>query len=210
MDLSTLMNAMLSSEGINGISKTTNVSADDVSSILEQALPQLLQGANKQATSKDTAAGFVEALTSHAQDDTTDISKFLQGVDLEDGAKIVQHLMGANATQSVAKASGVNQSAAGNVMSAAAPLLMSLLGQQTTGKAAKKDTTENLVSAMLSNVDTSKIAKTALKAAAAGLAASAVKKAVSGNNKTSKKDGIDLSDGIDAGDVLKIVGKLMK
>lgn len=207
MDITTLMNAMLSNEGITGISQAANVPTNDVASILEQALPQLLQGANKQAASKDTAASFVEALTSHAQDDTTDISKFLQGVDLADGAKIVQHLMGANASQSVAQASGVKKADANNVMSAAAPLLMSLLGQQTTGKAAKKQETTSLVSSMLSNVDMSKIAKAALAAAAAG----AVKKAVSGNKKTSKKkDDIDLSDGLDVKDVVKLVGKIMK
>ena len=210
MDLTSLMSSMLSSEGISGISQAANVSSKDVSSILEQALPQLLQGANKQANNTNTAASFVEALTSHAQDDTTDIAKFLQGVDLNDGAKIVQHLMGANAGASIAQASGVKKEDANNVMSAAAPLLMSLLGQQTTGKAAKKDTTTNLVTSMLSGVDTSKIAKTALKAAAAGLAVGAVKKTVSGNKKTSKKDDVDLSDGLDVGDVVKLVGKFMK
>lgn len=209
MDITTLMNAMLSSEGITGISQATQVPTNDVSSILEQALPMLLQGANQQATSKDTAAGFVEALTDHAQDDTTDIAKFLQGVDLEDGAKIVKHLMGANAPASVAKTTGVKKAQANDVMSAAAPLLMSLLGQQTTGKAAKKAQTTDLVSSMLSNVDMSKIAKAALTAAAAG----AVKKAVTGGSKkttSKKKNDIDLSDGLDAGEVIKIVGKLMK
>ena len=210
MDLTSLMGSILSNEGINGISQAANVSSKDVSSILEQALPQLLQGANNQANSAATSASFVEALTNHAKKDTTNMAQFFNGVDLNDGAKIVQHLMGANAGASVAQAAGVKKEDANNVMSAAAPLLMSLLGQQTTGTAAKKDTTTNLVTSMLSNVDMSKIAKTALKAAAAGVAVKTVKKAVSGNKKTSKKNGVDLSDGLDVSDVVNLVGKIVK
>ena len=133
MDLMSIMGALMGSPSTSGISQATGASTNDVTSILASALPSLLSGANRQATQTSTATSFAKALSSHAQDDTSNLAAFYNNVDLNDGAKIIQHLFGNQTnsiTRSVASQAGVTQKQALSVLSAAAPLLMSLLGKQ--------------------------------------------------------------------------------
>ena len=208
MDLSSLMNVFLSQQSQQGISSATGSSSADVTSILANALPSLLAGANKQSQQTSTATSFAKALASHAQDDTSNLASFYNNVDLNDGAKIIQHLFGNQTnsiTKSVASQAGVTQKQATSVLSAAAPLLLSLLGQQTTAQTktattqkAKTAQTTNLMSSLLSNVDVGSLIGTMLGSGS------------SSKKSTSKKSGVDLSDGLDIGDVVGIVGKLIK
>ena len=133
MDLASMLKTMLSSDSIAQMSEKTGTSTDEVKSVLLSALPAMLSGAQGQAGNRDTVAGFAGALDSHAQDDTSDIPAFLSHVDLKDGDKIVGHLLGGDkdtATKAAAKKAGLSTAATGNILGAAAPLLMSLLGQQ--------------------------------------------------------------------------------
>ena len=133
MDLNALLSTMLSEESIEGLGMKAESSPEEVRGVLGSALPLLLSGANSQATNQATASGFVNALQQHSQDDASNVSSFLGNVDLGDGAKIIAHLLGANTatqTQAVAQQTGVSQAQTGNILSAAAPLLLTLLGQQ--------------------------------------------------------------------------------
>ena len=207
MDLSSLMNVFLSTQSQQGISSATGSSSADVTSILANALPSLLAGANKQSQQTSTATSFAKALASHAQDDTSNLASFYNNVDLNDGAKIIQHLFGNQTnsiTKNVAAQAGVTQKQATSVLSAAAPLLLSLLGQQTTAQTktattqkAKTAQTTDLMSSLLSNVDVGSLIGTMLGSG-------------SSSKKSTKKGGVDLSDGLDIGDVVGIVGKLIK
>ena len=135
MDLTSLMKTMLSSDSIAQMSKKTGTSTDEVKSVLLSALPAMLSGVQGQANNQDTVAGFAGALDSHAKDDTSDISAFLSNVDIKDGEKIVGHLLGgdkAATTKAAATKAGLSNAATGKILGAAAPLLMSLLGQQFT------------------------------------------------------------------------------
>ncbi len=135
MDLTSMMQTMLSSESIAQMSEKTGTSTDEVKSVLLSALPAMLNGVQGQANNKDTVAGFAGALDSHAQDDTSDITAFLSNVDIQDGEKIVGHLLGNDAaatTKAAAEKAGLSTASTGSVLGAAAPLLMSLLGQQAT------------------------------------------------------------------------------
>ncbi|MBQ5490713.1 MAG: DUF937 domain-containing protein [Treponema sp.] len=135
MDASSILTTLLSSKSITGISKATDTSSADVSNILAAAVPALLQGAQKQTSGKD-AAGFTQALAEHAADSTSNITSFLKNVDLDDGSKILGHLLTASATKAIAKESKTSESTTKSVLSAVAPLFMSLLGQQTSGSSA--------------------------------------------------------------------------
>ena len=134
MDISALMSTMLGSDALGGIGQLSGVSDDKVKDVLGSALPALLSGAQSQADDAATAEGFVGALGDHAKADTGNIASFLSGVDLEDGGKIIGHLLGGKAdsvTADAAEKAGVSAAQSGSVLAAAAPLLMSLLGQQT-------------------------------------------------------------------------------
>lgn len=161
MDISALLSTMVSSDSIGNISKVTGAKKADVQSVLSAALPLLIEGAGKQAEGKDTVEGFTGALEQHAQNDTSDIKAFMKGVDLEDGAKIVAHLLGKkneSAQKSISKDSGVSGNQVGSIMAAAAPLLMSLLGQQSSSSSTETtqsaaNPTAGLIGALLKNVD---------------------------------------------------------
>ena len=207
MDLMSIMGALMGSPSTSGISQATGASTNDVTSILASALPSLLSGANRQATQTSTATSFAKALSSHAQDDTSNLAAFYNNVDLNDGAKIIQHLFGNQTnsiTKSVASQAGVTQKQALSVLSAAAPLLMSLIGKQTTAQTKTAQTT-SLMSSLLSNVDLGSLAGSLLSGAISTNTAKTT------TRSTAKKSGgVDLSDGLDAGDVIGILGNLIK
>ena len=130
MDLTSLLSTMLSVDSVGSISQTAGVSIGEAQSVLGSALPSLLNGALEQSKGDDTAAGFDNALAQHAADDTSNVASFFSKVDLTDGSKIISHLLGGDgqAVSSISMKAGVSQKGTANILSAAAPLLMSLLG----------------------------------------------------------------------------------
>ena len=133
MDMNALLGAMLSGDSVQSLSQASGASTKDVQSVLSAALPSLLQGALGQAQNEQTATGFAQALDNHAQSDTSNLGSFLSGLDLQDGGKILMHLLGANTNQTaqnVSAASGVSAKQTAKILAMAAPLLMSLLGKQ--------------------------------------------------------------------------------
>lgn len=156
MDLSKIAGALLSSDSISGLSNLTGTSNSDIKNVLSSALPSLLSGATEQAKNESTAEGFANALAQHAKDDTSNLASFLGNVDLADGAKIISHLLGSGkdaAVKKAAKASGVSESKTSDILSAIAPMLLSLLGQQADEDDDKESGVGNLVGALLDNVD---------------------------------------------------------
>ncbi len=241
MDLSSIMTTLLSSDSVSGLSKKTGASKNEVTNVLTSALPMLLQGARSQADDEETAAGFEKALEDHSKDDTSNLLSFMNGVDLEDGAKIIGHLLGGNAsstTKKVSKSSGASTDSTAQIMSAAAPLLMSLLGQSSKSETKKKssgtgDLMGQLVSTALSNVDvgslltglltdkkTTKKKTTAKKTTSAAKKTTAAKKSTTAKKTTAAKKTTTAkksttkkkaaSDGLDLGDVAGLLTKLLQ
>ena len=155
MDMTSLITTLLSSDSVSGVGKAANADKGNVQSVLNAALPLLLNGAKAQSEDKSTAESFANALLSHGQKDTSNVASFLKNVDLDDGAKIIGHLLGnGDSVKTIAKESGVSSKETSNILSAAAPLLMSLLGQGTSTK--KNNNTAaalSIASAVLQNVD---------------------------------------------------------
>ena len=134
MDLNSLMGTLLSGDSIANISQISGTSQQNVKDVLSSALPALLNGAGKQATDESTVEGFAGALLDHAKVDTSDIASFMSNVDIEDGGKIIGHLLGKDqeaATQEAATRAGLSVGKTGIILALLAPMLMSLLGQQT-------------------------------------------------------------------------------
>lgn len=156
MDLSKIAGSLLSSDSIKGLSSITGASNSDIKNVLSSALPALLGGATEQAKNESTAESFANALAQHAKDDTSNLVAFLGKVDLADGAKIIGHLLGSGKEETVkkaAKASGVSEAKTNDILSAIAPMLLSLLGQQADEDDDKESGVGNLVGALLDNVD---------------------------------------------------------
>lgn len=147
MELSSLIGTLVSSDTVKNIAGTVKSDSSSVKKVLSAALPSLLNGAKAQ--SEDAASGFAEALRSHGEADTANIAGFLKNVDLKDGKKIIGHLLGSTSSEQIAeiaRAAGVSKKSTGNILSAAAPLLMSLLGKQSSGSG-------SLISSLFSGLD---------------------------------------------------------
>ena len=124
MDISALMNTMLSGDTLGQIGKVAGVSEDEVKNVIGTALPALIHGADNQARDEGTSAGFAGALSDHAKDDTADIASFLSNVDVEDGGKIISHLLGGEkeaVTDTVAQRAGLGSAQTGSILALAAP-----------------------------------------------------------------------------------------
>lgn len=165
MDMNALLSTMLSGDSVESIGKLAGASTDEVKSVLGSALPQLLSGAQGQATDQATAEGFAQALSDHALADTSDVRGFLSGVDLIDGGKIIAHLLGGNlnsTTTAAAASSGLDAAKVSKILAIAAPLLMSLLGKQTGQAGGDAAGIGTLMSAFLGKTDTASLVQTLL------------------------------------------------
>ena len=166
-DLSSIASTIMGGDALKGIASSTGLSSKDVSSILTNALPQLLNGASKQTTNAKTASSFASALQQHASNNTTNLSSFFKNVDLTDGGKIVGHLLGSKndaTTNKISKDLGIDSKDVTKVLAAAAPLLMSLLGKKAqSAKKENESSLESIAGSLLKNVDVGDILKGFLK-----------------------------------------------
>ena len=146
MDLNALMSSLLSDDSLNEVSKKAGVSTMDAAGVLAAALPSLLNGAAAQAENKETVQSFHEACTNHA-------GKNPKAVDLDEGQKIVGHLLGSDAEvteRALAKKTGLSTGKIALILAAAAPLLMNGLGQHTTSNhSSSANSTANLIGSLL-------------------------------------------------------------
>ena len=234
MDLSSVMTTLMSSDALKNISKKTGSSESEVSDVLKDALPLLLAGAGNQAKDESTAESFAKALVKHSANDVSDLNGFFDGVDMEDGAKIIGHLLGSknsSTTKKVSKSSGASANNTEKILAAAAPLLMSLLGQETKTttkkKSSKNDNSEligTVVSAVLENVDVADVLTglltdkdekkttkktSATKKSTTAKKSSTTKKSSTAKKTTTKKKSAD-DDGFDIGDAAGLLMNLLK
>ena len=171
MDMETIMKMMLQSGALEQVSGMLGVDGKSAESAIETVMPMLLKGMQSQVKNEDTKYGFLQALNDHSKDDTDDLKAAVKNVDVADGAKIVNHLLGNEQEEVAAKAtkkSGLDTKTILKIMAILAPILMSKMG-----KTAKTQTASSGSGDML--------------------------KVVGG-----------LLDGVDAKDVVNILGMLMK
>ncbi len=195
MDITSLLGAMLSNNAVSGMGQATNTSNQDVTNVLSAALPSLLGGALQQSQNQQTAQGFTQALTDHAQVDTSDIGSFMQNVDLDDGAKIIQHLLGGQTQQveaQVAQQANVSPAKTNAILSAAAPLIMSMLGQALLSNVTgQKKKSKKQVQSVQSTANSSDV--------------SGLLGALLGGSSKPAGPSVNLADGIDIGDVIGLM-----
>jgi len=134
MDFLELLTQQLNQKGVvDKLSKSVNASPDQVKKLADLALPTLLQAMNKNSKTDVGAKSLSKALDQHADDDVDDVGSFLNKVDKNDGAKILNHLLNnkAGAVESgLAKQTGMDMSQVSGILSMLAPLLLGQLGKQ--------------------------------------------------------------------------------
>lgn len=137
MDLSQLLfNSLLGDSSVKTLSKNSGASQDQVQQVMGLALPILMKSMQENASGKKGEESLAKALANHGADDVSNVSAFLSGVDLEDGNKILGHILGSNKTKvekDIAKQAGLTSNQTSGILANAAPLLLALLGGSLFG-----------------------------------------------------------------------------
>ena len=158
MDMETIMKMMLQSGALEQVSGMLGVDDKSAESAIEYVMPMLLQGMQGQMKNEDTKYGFMQALNDHSKQDTRDLRKAVKEADVDDGAKIVKHLLGAQEEEVAAKArkkSGLDTKTVLRIMAILAPILMSKMGQTAKTQTAKSSSGDmmSVVGGLLDGVD---------------------------------------------------------
>ena len=153
MDMETIMKLMLQSGALDQVSGMLGVDGK-----IETVMPLLLQGMQGQMKNEDTRYGFLQALNDHSKQDTRDLRQAVKTADVDDGAKIVRHLLGAQEEEVAAKAkkrSGLDTKTILKIMAIMAPILMSRMGQTAKAETAKSSSGDmmKVVGGLLDGVD---------------------------------------------------------
>ena len=191
MDLSSLLGTLLSSESVTTASKNTKTNSSDVQNVISLAIPLLLNGIDKQAKDEKTSTSLINALSDHGKKDVSNIGSFLGNIDLEDGAKIIGHLLGSNkesVAKDISKKSGVDLATVLELLATYAPLIMTLIGKDTV-KAETPKSTSSKSSASKSTSSKSSTSKPSTNKSSTSKSSSATSsssKASSSKSSTSK------------------------
>lgn len=166
MDMNTILKAVMSSDAVDEIGKSMGLEKSVAGDVLTEVLPLLMNGAKGQSKNKDTAADFLEAIMSHGEKDSSDMAKFVKNIDLDDGAKIVKHLLGseeAASTKKVAEKSGLDAKKIATIMAIAAPIVMNQLGKNAKKSSKKADKSDigDIVGGLMDGVDAGDVLKVA-------------------------------------------------
>ena len=158
MDMETIMKMMLNSGALEQVSGMLGIDEKGAESAIESVMPMLLRGMQSQMKNEDTKYGFLQALNDHSKQDTNDLKKAVRNVDMADGAKIVNHLLGAEQEEIAAKAkkkSGLDTKTILKIMAIMAPILMSKMGQTAKTETAKAGSGDmmRVVGGLLDGVD---------------------------------------------------------
>ncbi len=120
--------------GVAQIGQSLGVSGADVTKVLAGALPVIMAGLNRQASTSNGAEGLLGALDrDHDGSILDDVAGFLGSAGaVAGGAGILGHVFGGgqtNVESAVSRSSGVDLASVGKIMAMAAPLVLGVLGK---------------------------------------------------------------------------------
>jgi hypothetical protein len=136
-DLSSILNQLTQKDVAAKLGKTVGARPEQVQDLVKLGLPTLVEALNKNAKTETGAKSLAKALDAHKDDGIDDLDGFLKGVDLEDGAKILGHVLGNKTTsveQKLGVKTGLDASQVGGLLVQLAPLLMGMLGKQKSAQ----------------------------------------------------------------------------
>jgi len=151
MNLLDMLTGQLSDNNtLNQLGQPSGADTSQVQQLVQVGLPLLMQAMGKNSSTTEGAQELTAALDQHKDADVNDIPGFLNKVDTNDGAKIVQHVLGDENDQvqrNLAKKTGMDASQVSSILTMLAPLVMGYLGQQKK----EQNLDANGVSGMLTN-----------------------------------------------------------
>ncbi|MBR4446500.1 MAG: DUF937 domain-containing protein [Solobacterium sp.] len=130
--LSLLLGSLTQQSSVNAASKKSGLSTKTILTIISYALPLILKALNKNASNTSGAQSLLTALLQHTS--KRSIPEQIENADVEDGAKIMRHILGNDQDAAIADiARGTNTSTAdvSSVLNVLAPTLLNSLSLAT-------------------------------------------------------------------------------
>jgi|LSQX01.3.fsa_nt_gb hypothetical protein len=124
------------------LGKSAGAKPAQAGKVAETALPLLLKTLQQNARTPEGAKSLNKALEQHQDDPVKDVIGFLQGVDTEDGAKILQHIFSnknEKVQKNLAKKAGLNMDQVVGLLTQLAPLVLGALGNQKKQESSQGD-----------------------------------------------------------------------
>ena len=132
-----LLNSDLGKQIISSVGQQAGTTEGETSSVLNSALPTLLNAMQNNASTEQGAGGLLGALLGGKHDGSLldNLGGLIGsgGVDTEDGGKILGHVLGdnqANVENSISQSTGVSSDKIGMILKIAAPILMAFLANK--------------------------------------------------------------------------------
>ncbi len=135
--LESLTTQLNNKDVLKQLGQTVNAKPGKVKKAANLSLPVLIEALNRNTNTKKGAEDLTKALEKHQDADISNISGFLKNVDKDDGAKIIQHVLGGNSKQvqkNLSKKTGLDLSQIGGLLVQFAPLILSFLGNKKKEK----------------------------------------------------------------------------
>ncbi len=134
-----LLNSDMGKTIISGVSSQTGQTTEKTQNLLSMALPVLTQAIQRKAETPQGAAGLLSSLGGNDGGILDNLSGFFDGgVDesvTNEGAGILSNILGdkqESVQNALSQKSGIDASSVGSILKMAAPLLMGVLGKQST------------------------------------------------------------------------------
>ena len=125
--------SLLSGSGLSAISRRTKIKREDVAKVLTAGIPALVGGMNRNVSQRNGGDALTRALNDHSAANISDPAAFLKTSDLQDGKKILGHVLGEDQdalAEEISRATGVTKGKTLTILAIVAPLLLTLLGNQ--------------------------------------------------------------------------------
>jgi hypothetical protein len=137
MDILSILNSLQDKQAVNQLTKSVDADANQVKKVVELGLPMLMQAMGNNAKTPDGAVSLAKALDQHKEDPLDDVMKFLKGVDINDGKKILGHIFNQkNQTvqKNLAAQTGMSSNQVEKLLAQLAPVVLGALGKEKSQK----------------------------------------------------------------------------
>lgn len=152
MDLSNLLGSLLSEgQTLEDIARKVGANPTDVKKAATMSLPTLVEALNKNAQDEEKRASLNKALEDHSEDNVENLQGFLNNMDLEDGQKMLGHILGGKKSQvesNISKSSGLSSGQVTGLLAMLAPILIGMLGKKKKEENISKDSLPDLTGSL--------------------------------------------------------------
>jgi hypothetical protein len=159
MDIMKLITDQINNpDTLNKLGQSVGVEPSQVQKVAQMGMPALLQALGRNSSTEEGAAALAGALDQHQDDNVDDVAGFLNNVNTNDGAKMLQHIFSNNndlVQNNLAKQTGLETGQVTGIMSQLAPLLLGALGQQKKEQNLDSSGINNLLGGVLGQASNS-------------------------------------------------------